>query len=982
MERTEVLIIEDSPLDARVVREMLDREKTDAFSFSMAESLAQAEAAIRNQPPDIVMLDLNLPDSRGLSTFRRLQGQAPRTPILVLSGTEDERTAVDCVREGAQAYLIKGKVSGGSLARSIQYAMERQRTANALSDSENRYRRIFRNIQDVYFEASVDGTILEMSPSVLEVCGYDRDELVDRPLSNILETASFRAVLHRLYMEHTVRDWEVALLDRSGSVRAASLNASLIEGEKAGQDRVVGSLRDITDRKEAEHALTRRLWLEGALSQCSKILLEDSDMALEQAMETAARAGGLESACVFTNTDEQHLGQCMSKTGAWRRKKPGPRDKGRACYLVAPYEPGYSDWRRELAQGSPVKLSCGELSGETLSLLEADNCNSLLLVPIIVKSRWTGFIAYGRQGDQWPTEAVQWLETVSEMMGTYLVRKKAEEENLFQAQLLDAVEQAVAAADADGNIIFWNRFAEVLFKWSAPEVMGRKLPDVFMTHDRQRQMFAVMEQIRRGDSFTGELDVRRRDNTTFPAMLHGSGIQGERGDLAGFVLISEDCTPRRRINEALREAYAELDLRVQERTAELVEANRKLREQVEERKAAETRLEHSRNMLQTVFDGIAHPLVMVDSDMTVRMLNRSAMDYYGTGRPEQVLGSVCHAGMLGRDEPCSGCSVPDVVRAGVSSEFERVSPLDPACYEQIVIYPIRDERTLEPGAIISITDITEARLIQQQLIQNEKLASLGLLVSGIAHEINNPNNFITFNVPIMRDYLREIMPYLDLQAESGPIEIAGMPYEEFQEDAFKLLENIEYGASRINTIVGDLREFARIEDTRREVLVDLRAEIEKGLSLCENQIKKHVRHLAVDIPDGLPPIRTNPKAIEQVVINLLINAAQAADKKDSRIELGVEYTDGAQRQVVIQVEDNGMGMDEKARARIFDPFFTSKAPGEGTGLGLYVSQNLIGGIGGRIEVESEPGRGSRFRVVLPVPQVDDAETEALGPVTE
>ena len=105
--------------------------------------------------------------------------------------------------------------------------------------------------------------------------------------------------------------------------------------------------------------------------------------------------------------------------------------------------------------------------------------------------------------------------------------------------------------------------------------------------------------------------------------------------------------------------------------------------------------------------------------------------------------------------------------------------------------------------------------------------------------------------------------------------------------------------------------------------------------------------------------------MEQVLINLLVNAVQSADKEDSRVKLDVSLDKTSQNSLVIEVEDNGRGMDEKTKSRLFTPFFTTKSTGEGTGLGLYVSNNLIEGLGGRIEVESEPGKGSTFRIILP-----------------
>ena len=409
-----------------------------------------------------------------------------------------------------------------------------------------------------------------------------------------------------------------------------------------------------------------------------------------------------------------------------------------------------------------------------------------------------------------------------------------------------------------------------------------------------------------------------------------------------------------------------LEQRVIERTAELKAANKQLKEEIEKRIKIDESLQKTRNVLQTVFDGITDPLIMLDADMTIQILNDAALNYYGKPEPDVILGECCFKALKGGTMPCKGCEIPSAVLSGEARIFERKGFMDSNRIEQVAIYPVKIIEDERAGTIIRISDITETKLVQRQLIQSEKLASLGLLISGIAHEINNPSNFITLNIPVMRDYMNAVMPIVnDYVKDHQDFELFGMSYGEFHEDIFRLLDNIEYGASRITSIVSDLREFARMENTKKQVWVDIKSIIEKSMGICESQIKKRIKFLNISIQEELPKIFTNSKAIEQVLINLLVNAAQAADKEDSRVKLDVSLDKTSQKNLIIKVEDNGCGMDEKTRNRLFDPFFTTKPSAEGTGLGLYVSNNLIEALGGRIEVESEPGKGSSFRVILP-----------------
>jgi PAS domain S-box-containing protein len=260
----------------------------------------------------------------------------------------------------------------------------------------------------------------------------------------------------------------------------------------------------------------------------------------------------------------------------------------------------------------------------------------------------------------------------------------------------------------------------------------------------------------------------------------------------------------------------------------------------------------------------------------------------------------------------------------------------------------------------------EIKFLCETMIQSEKLAALGLLVSGIAHEINNPNNFITLNMEVLQEYLEEIIRLVDQNsATMKDYCYVGMSYSEFKEDLFNLLRNIQNGSKRINATVSHLREFARPENKQEKSLVILHEVVDQAVKICGAKIKKYLKRIEAEIPRDLPPLFTNPFTLEQVLINLIINAAHSADKKNAWVKVGVEPNTGRKGQLVVYVADNGCGIPEKEISRIFTPFYTTKNQGEGMGLGLFISQNMIGGLGGQLTVESELGKGSCFRIILP-----------------
>lgn len=188
---------------------------------------------------------------------------------------------------------------------------------------------------------------------------------------------------------------------------------------------------------------------------------------------------------------------------------------------------------------------------------------------------------------------------------------------------------------------------------------------------------------------------------------------------------------------------------------------------------------------------------------------------------------------------------------------------------------------------------------------------------------------------------------MDEYAEAHPeLQVYGRSYSGFREDCFKLLDNIEHGSSRINQIVSNLREFTRERGKGERQRINLKHVVEKSLSICLGRIKKCVKTIDVDIPEGLSEQLTDPMAIEQVLINLLINAAHAADKDDSKIKLTITEHVAPERMVILEVIDNGCGIDSKIMKKIFDPFFTTKTVGVGTGLGLSISHWLVTELGG------------------------------------
>ena len=438
-----------------------------------------------------------------------------------------------------------------------------------------------------------------------------------------------------------------------------------------------------------------------------------------------------------------------------------------------------------------------------------------------------------------------------------------------------------------------NREVEQLTGYKKGELLQKDAVDLIAARDKQEALSFFEAVIKEGEGRTDALSLVRKDGE--PSEVDLSIKRIDLGDESFFQVIFRDLSEQRKLEKKIRE---------------------------------------SKRNLEAIFDGIRDQVSIRAPDYQILRVNRAVIEKYHTTF-EKLIGRKCYEAYYQRDLPCEKCPVTVTFETKQPASVVQKNPIIGSTLH-IFSYPILDEK----GDLLSVIeysrDVTEEQRLQEQLIQSEKLAGIGILASGVAHEINNPL--------------------------TGIIGMAEASLEEEDISTIRsYLTDILNCGQRISEIVKGLRSYCRVAKQEEQNPVDMNDVLEESLKM----VRLAVKTSSVEVVKKFQPIDkvvANLGEIQQVFTNLITNAFQAMDGKGGNLTL---CTRSLRDSVEVKVSDNGMGIPQKYLSQIFDPFFTTKKTGEGTGLGLNIVYRIVTKYGGTIDVESKEGSGTIFTLRFP-----------------
>jgi PAS domain S-box-containing protein len=506
--------------------------------------------------------------------------------------------------------------------------------------------------------------------------------------------------------------------------------------------------------------------------------------------------------------------------------------------------------------------------------------------------------------------------------------------------VLQNIAELYYEVDLTGNLIVFNDSMSKILGYSKDELIGMNNRQ-YMDEETAKRVYQTFNMVYQtgipAKAFDWALigrDGAKRIVETSVSLMHDS-----TGQAIGFYGIGRDVTERKQAEAALRESE---------------ERYRTILHSIEE---FYYEVDLAGNL--TFFNDAMAKFSGYSKEELMGMNNRKYMSEETAKKGYQTFNQVYQTGI-----PTKEFDWEFIRKDGTKRFFETsVSLMRGSTGQPIGFYGIGRDITERKQAE------EQARLHQQQMMQVSKMVALGTLVSSVAHEINNPNNFIMLNAPLLLEAWESSKPILEEYYETnGDFIMGGMKYTEMYKNIPTLFSGILDGSKRIKQIIEDLRDFVRRDTSDMSQSVDINAVLKSAVTLLSNMIMKSTNHFSIEYGNPLPLFKGNFQRLEQVIINLVQNACQALPDNRKAIFVSTSY-DEKKHGIVVNVEDEGTGIPSEILSHITEPFYTTKAHSGGLGLGLSISSKIVKEHGGTLTFTSESGKGTKAEIVLPTRQV-------------
>lgn len=897
-----VLLIEDDSGDALLLQEMLADITSFQIKLTHVEYLDQGLQYLAENPVDLVLLDLTLPDYWGLEGLVQLNQHILSIPIIVLTGLDNETWATESFQAGAQDYLVKGKVTGDVLARAMRYAIERQRLRWDLQTQMNSLLRSESRLQAM-IEHNADGMVIIDKAGLICFVNLAAEQLFGRRAETLLNAPfGFPLVIG----EKT----ELDILRHPGERVIVEMRVGEMDWE--GQDAFLASLRDVTERKRIEEQF--------------RLVVEASPYAI-------VLVGG----------------------------------KG-LIHLVNSQAELLFDYSRQEMIGQSVELLVPDIF-HTVHVRERE---AFLSRPV-TRSMGRGRNLYGRRknGNLIPVEIG--LSSVTTTEGIFVLasvvditeRKRAEAEIMRRNRELALLNQVIAASVADQTpeVILEIACRELALTFGLPQATALLFNEDRTAVTVVAEYRAENQQVMLGTTVSVPAHSSFQQLLYFHVPLVLSGVQSDSRlaplhELLGRnQVISLLLLPLRIHGQVI----GNLSLEATEMhyfAPEEVNLAWSVADQVGGA-LAHARLSQLHRRLSTVVEQAAESVMITDTAGVIVYVNPAFERISGYTQAE-VVGQTPRLLKSDQQPPEFYRELWTTICAGEVWRGRFINKnRDGGFYvEDATISPVRNEGGVIVNYVSVQRNVTRELQLEDQYRQAQKMEAIGRLAGGVAHDFNNMLVIINgYSEILLRRHL----------SDNDPVR--------------KFIEEIHQAGERAAGLTRQLLAFSRKQLLQPEVL-DLNEIISELEKMLLRLIGEDIE-LITRLRPGLGQIKADPGQIEQIVMNLVINARDAMPNggtliiETANVELDETYTNQHTDvqpgpYVMLAVSDDGVGMDAATQAHIFEPFFTTKGVGQGTGLGLATVFGIVKQSDGDIWVYSEPGQGTSFKIYLP--RVDEPMT--------